>query len=385
MATQTIGVVGAGVMGSEIAHVAAATRHGVVLIDIDDGAIARGVAHIAAINARRVERGRMSEEEATAIVGRVTTATRHDALRDCDLVIEAAPEILEVKTSLWRSLDAVARPDAILASNTSGLSITSLARATSRPDRVLGLHFFNPASVMRLVEVIRGEDTSDATLAAGMAVTAAFGKAPIAVTECPGFLVNRILVRALSEAYRVVDELGADRPSADSAVVAGGPAPMGPFALGDLIGLDTTLHVQRDLEAHYGERFAAGTSLAATVAAGDLGQKTGAGLLAGRPDTAGDAHGDVVAERYYLGAFDEACRCLEESIAALPDIDRAMQLGAGWEIGPLAWADAGGLDAVHARLTTLSDSTSNRFTPRAALRERRDQGESFITTEETDE
>jgi 3-hydroxyacyl-CoA dehydrogenase len=385
MATQTIGVVGAGVMGSEIAHVAAATGHDVVMVDIDDAAIARGVARISSISARRVERGRMSSDEATAIAGRVTTATRHEALRDCALVIEAAPEILDVKTALWGSLDAVARPDAILASNTSGLSITTLARATSRPDRALGLHFFNPASVMRLVEVIRGTDTSDATLATGMAAVAAFGKEPVAVTECPGFLVNRILVRALTEAYRAAEEFDADRSSADAAVVATGPAPMGPFALGDLIGLDTTLHVQRDLEAHYGDRFAAGTSLAATVAAGDLGQKTGSGFVAGRPETGGDSHGEAVAERYYLGAFDEACRCREESIAAVPDIDRAMQLGAGWETGPLAWADAAGWDAVHARLAALSEITSDRFTPRAALRERRDRGEPFITTQENDE
>ncbi len=368
-------------MGSEIAHVAAAAGHDVVMVDIDQAAVTRGQAHIAGINARRVARGRLSEEAAAAIAARVTSATDHAAISQCDIVIEAAPEVLSLKQELWRSLDAAAKPSAYLASNTSGLSISALASETGRPDRVLGLHFFNPASVMRLVEVIRGENTADETIAAGVAIARAFGKTPVIVAECPGFLVNRILVRALSEAYRYADTVEADRTSADATVVESGPAPMGPFALGDLIGLDTMHHVQSDLAAAYGDRFAAGTSLAAAVAAGHLGQKSGHGLVAGTDDTPGDDNGAAAAERYYLGAFDEACRCLEEGISTLPDIDRAMQLGAGWEFGPLAWADQAGLGNVAARLTKLSDDT--RFTPRSVLTDRIDQGTPFITTEET--
>ena len=381
MSIERIGVIGAGVMGSEIAQVAAASGCGVVMVDVDDAAVMRGMAHIRAIGERRVARGRMTAEQAATISGRVAVAVGIDAIGECDLIIEAGPEVLDLKIALWRAMDAAARPSALLASNTSGLSITTLARATNRPAQVMGLHFFNPASVMRLVEVIRGADTSDATLDAGVAIAERFGKSPVRVQECPGFLVNRILVRALAEAYRHADEIGVDRTAADASVVAHGPAPMGPFALGDLIGLDTTLHVQRDLAAAYGDRFGAGTSLAAEVAAGRLGQKSGAGFVTGREPGTPDPDGVAVAERYYLGAFDEACRCLEEGIAALPDIDLAMQLGTGWSAGPLSWADDRGLSATADELTQLVGVAGERFTPRDPLRERAAHGTTFTHTE----
>lgn len=378
MGFESVGVIGAGVMGSEIAQVAASAGCDVVLVDIDDAAVARGTAHIRSIGSRRVDRGRMEPAEAEAILARVHGATDLAAIGECDVIIEVAPEILELKRDLWRRIDAAAAPSAVLASNTSGLSITTLARETTRPERVLGLHFFNPASVMRLVEVIRGEDSSDAVVAEGVAIAKHLGKVPVEVVECPGFLVNRILVRALGEAYAHADEIGADRATADTAVVDAGPAPMGPFALGDLIGLDTTLHVQRDLNAAYGERFTAGTSLAAEVAAGRLGQKSGAGFVTGVDGGPADELGPAIAERYYLGALDEACRCLEEGIAALPDIDVAMQLGAGWTAGPFAWADGGGLAAVSRRLDTLADVAGERFAPREPLTSRASAGRTFI-------
>lgn len=382
MRFESVGVIGAGVMGSEIAQVAAAAGCDVVLVDIDDAAVARGVEHIRSIGARRVDRGRMLPDEAEAILARVRGATDLAAIGACDVIVEVAPEILELKRDLWRRIDAAAAPGAVLASNTSGLSITTLARETSRPERVLGLHFFNPASVMRLVEVIRGEDSTEAVVEQGVAIATRLGKVPVRVVECPGFLVNRILVRALGEAYAHADELGADRPSADAAVVESGPAPMGPFALGDLIGLDTTLHVQRDLHAAYGERFAAGTSLAVEVAAGRLGQKSGAGFVAGVDAGQADELGPAIAERYYLGALDEACRCLEEGIGALPDIDIAMRLGAGWATGPLAWADAAGLPEVSRRLAVMAGEAGARFTPREPLTTRATSGRTFLDDRE---
>ena len=381
MGFESIGVIGAGVMGSEIAQVAAAAGCEVVLVDIDDAAVARGIEHIRSIGARRVDRGRMSAEDAEAILSRVRGAIDIAEIGGCDVIVEVAPEILDLKRDLWRRIDAAAKPGAILASNTSGLSITTLARETARPAHVLGLHFFNPASVMRLVEVIRGEDSADEVVDEGVAVATRLGKVPVRVVECPGFLVNRILVRALGEAYRHADELGADRPTADAAVVALGPAPMGPFALGDLIGLDTALHVQRDLQAAYGDRFAAGTSLADQVAGNRLGQKSGAGFVTGVAPGAPDDLGPAIAERYYLGALDEACRCLEEAVAALPDIDVAMQLGAGWSDGPLACADAEGLPAVAARLEALAADTGERFTPREPLATRAAAGRTFLDAE----
>ena len=203
----------------------------------------------------------------------------------------------------------------------------------------MGLHFFNPASVMKLVEVIRGETTSEATMIAAEDLARALGKVPVRVRECPGFLVNRILVRALVEAYRHAAELGADLAAADRAVVEDGPAPMGPFALGDLIGLDTLGHIQRDLEHAYGERFGDGGEIGRRVDAGRLGRKTGAGFYDGdAPDTAADAAGREVAARYYASALDEARRCVEEQIADPADVDVAMRHGCGWETGPLEWA-----------------------------------------------
>ena len=175
-------------------------------------------------------------------------------------------------------------------------------------------------------------------------------------------------MRALAEAYRRAEETGADRAAADAAVVAAGPAPMGPFALGDLIGLDTMDHVQRDLEAAYGYRFAAGAALGRLVAEGRLGQKSGSGFHPGpAPQAVPDDAGRDVAERYQLGALDEACRCLEEGIAPADDIDVALRLGAGWSAGPFAWADGEGLDAVRARLEALAAAAGPRFTPRDAL------------------
>jgi len=343
MSVERIGVVGAGVMGSEIAFAAAQVGISVALRDVERSLIDRGIAHVRAIAERRVARGRMTPDEAEALVARVVPAEAESDLAGCGLVIEAVTEVMDVKRSVFAALDAATAPQTILASNTSGLSISELARATSRPDRVLGLHFFNPASTMKLVEVIRGDATSDATAAAASDLVRRLGKTPVAVAECPGFLVNRVLVRALCEAYRRASEGGVDLAAADAAVVSGGPAPMGPFALGDLIGLDTLAHVQRDLASAYGARFDDGGLLAAQVAAGRLGAKSGEGLLAGRGSepAPGDDAGDI-GDLYYQGALDEARRCLEEAVASPDDLDLAIRLGAGWSEGPLAWAGSEG-------------------------------------------
>ncbi len=284
-------VLGAGVMGSEIAQAAAAGGVEVVLLDSDPAALERGVAHVAAIGERRVQRGRLSAEDAQAILGRISPTVDAAELADCDLAIEAVPEILDVKREVFRVLDAALPRGALLASNTSGLSITALAAETSRPELVVGLHFFNPASVMKLVEVIRGEATSEATMAAAEDLARALGKVPVRVRECPGFLVNRILVRALVEAYWHSAELGADLASADRAVVEGGPAPMGPFALGDLIGLDTLGHIQRDLEQAYGERFADGGEIGRRVRRGSTRKEVGSRLLRRRRPGGGRGRG----------------------------------------------------------------------------------------------
>jgi 3-hydroxyacyl-CoA dehydrogenase len=378
MPIEQIGVVGAGVMGSEIAHVAAGAGKRVILRDVDEAALERGLAHVRDLGERAVRSGRMSRADAAALIARIDTVTDDEALARCDLVVEAVTERLDVKRDVFRRLDEAVKPDAILASNTSGLSITAIGRETGRPDQVIGLHFFNPASVMKLVEVIRGEDTSPATMEAGQALARELRKTPVPVVECPGFLVNRILVRAMAEAFRRAAEIGAAPITADASVAVTGPAPMGPFALADLIGLDTMDHIQRGLEEAYGERFADGGQMAAQVAQGRLGLKSGAGFYVGKaPRGSTSEEGRDVARRYYLGALVEACLCLEESIASLPDIDLAMQLGAGWKIGPLAWADSTGLRLLAQRLENLRRDAGGRFAPPASLVERAGAGRLF--------
>lgn len=370
-----VGVLGAGLMGSEIAQAVASSGVPVTVVDIDPAALERAMAHIAAIGERRVAKGRLSTDDASAISARVTPAGDMQAFAGCDVIIEAVPEVMDLKRSLWRQIGAVAPSDALLASNTSGLSITELGRESGAGNRTIGLHFFNPASVMRLVEVVRGNDTDDATVARGTALVQHLGKVPVGVRECPGFLVNRILVRAFAEAFRHARRVAPEWTSeematADAAAVGEGPAPMGPFTLADLVGIDTLAHIRRDLETAYGERFFDGGMVDPLVAAGRLGAKTGGGFYDGStPEATPDDKGRAVAERYYLGALHEACLCLEEGIAALPDIDVAMRLGCGWEQGPLEWADSHGPSAIAARMAELGASEPRLAVP-SALAER---------------
>ena len=337
---ETVGIVGAGVMGAEIALVAAQSGMDVVLRDVDAAAIERGLAHARSVGERQVAKGRADAGELAEALARITAAGSDDALGACTVAIEVVTESMEVKRAVFARLDAALPAGALIASNTSGLSITELAAVTGRPERVLGLHFFNPPSVMRLVEVVRGERTSAETAEAGVALARSMGKTPVAVAECPGFLVNRVLVRAMAAAYRTAAREGADAATADAAVVAAGPAPMGPFALGDLIGLDTLASIGADLERAYGERFSDGGVLAPMVAAGRLGRKSGDGFLAaGAQAGAEDAAARAAAAAYYAEAVDEARRCRDEGVAGPEDIDTALRLGAGWSEGPLAWSD----------------------------------------------
>ena len=332
---RSIGIIGAGTMGCEIAHVAAIAGMDVLVSDADAEHAAMGRDRALALGARLVERGRLEEADAHAAAGRIHPVGSVADLAPVDVVIEAVPEDLALKTAVHRQLDDVVRPDALVATNTSGLSVTALADATRSPGRVIGLHFFNPASVMSLVEVIAGAATSEDTVSRAITLAGDLGKTPVRVRECPGFVVNRVLVRAMAEAYRASAGAPVEREGADRAVVDGGPAPMGPFALGDLVGLDVLESIRGDLEAAYGDRFADAGTLAPLVAAGHLGRKSGGGLL---PGTGGGGSGaePVVAAVYYAAALDEARRLADEGVAAPDDIDLAMRLGAGWTQGPLA-------------------------------------------------
>lgn len=322
-------------MGAEIAHVASVAGIDVLLADADAERARAGRDRAVAIGARRVHRGRLDAALAAAAAERITAVAGIAELAGVDAVIEAVPEDLALKTRVHADIDAAVRPDALVATNTSGLSVTALADATAHPSRLVGLHFFNPASTMRLVEVIAGAATDEAVVGRAVQLAEELGKVPVRVRECPGFVVNRVLVRAMAEAYRAAAGAPADRVTADAMVVEGGPAPMGPFALGDLVGLDVLESIRADLEAAYGDRFADAGTLAPLVAAGRLGRKTGGGLVPATDPTPTGTE-PVVAAVYYAAALDEARRLADEGVASPDDIDLAMRLGAGWEQGPLA-------------------------------------------------
>jgi 3-hydroxyacyl-CoA dehydrogenase len=279
-------VVGAGVMGGEIAQVIASAGVPVVLKDVEPRLVDAGLAEARQVTERRlgklVKDGRLAPEQADAqrdeLLGRITPTTGYEPFGDVDFVVEAVPERMEVKHDVFSELDAVTPGHAVLASNTSGLSITQIADATSRPDKVCGFHFFWPASVMRLVEVVAGEETSPDTLQTAANFAQAIRKTAIRCEECPGFVVNRILASTASEVWRYQEETGIDPEVIDRFMVESKLVPMGPFYLADMSGLDTTAKVARDMRDAYGERFFVHRGMEERVARGELGQKSGRGF-----------------------------------------------------------------------------------------------------------
>jgi 3-hydroxyacyl-CoA dehydrogenase len=279
-------VVGAGTMGGEIAQVIASAGVPVVLKDVEQKFVDQGLD-----KAREVTQGQLgslvSKEKITQddadrqleeTLGRITGATEYDGFGDVDFVVEAVPERMEIKQSVFADLDVVTPGHAVLSSNTSSLSISEMGEATSRPDKVVGFHFFYPASVMRLIEVIEGEETSEGTLQTASNFAQAIRKTAVRCGEVPGFVVNRILNSAVSEVWRTVDDEELDYKEVDKAVQESKTAPMGPYFLADLLGLDTVLHVAKHLRDSYGDRFYVSPKMQELVEAGNLGQKTGEGF-----------------------------------------------------------------------------------------------------------
>lgn len=271
-------VVGAGTMGGEIAQTIANAGIPVVLKDVDQKFVDLGLDKARSLWQSRVDAGKLDPAELEGRMGLITGTTDYGPFSDVDFVVEAVPERMAIKQVVFSELDEVTPGHAILASNTSSLSVSEMGEATSRPDMVLGFHFFYPASVMRLVEVIEGEETSPETVQAAMNFATAIRKTPIRCGEAPGFVVNRILNSAVSELWRVQEETGTPIPDLDRIVQESDAAPMGPFFLADLLGLDTVLHVAEYLEQAYGDRFFVHQQMRELVAAGDLGAKTGKGF-----------------------------------------------------------------------------------------------------------
>ncbi len=280
MEIKTVGVLGAGSMGNGIAQVAAQAGYKVVMRDIEERFVENGLKAIDKFLTKSVEKGKMTAEQKTEILGRIKGTTRMEDLRDVDFVIEAVFEDLELKKSVFKQLDELTRSNVVLTTNTSSMSITEISMATKRPEKVAGMHFFNPAPLMKLVEVIRGYHTSDETVQLVMEMSRKFGKEPVEVKkDTPGFIVNRLLMPHFVEAVKMAEEGVASIEDIDKAVKLGLNYPMGPFELMDLTGIDIGLHVIEYLykELNKESKWSVPTLLRSMVRAGRLGRKTGAG------------------------------------------------------------------------------------------------------------
>jgi 3-hydroxybutyryl-CoA dehydrogenase len=275
MNLRKIGVIGAGTMGHGIAQACATSGLDVVLVDIQESAVLHGLAAVATSLDRLMKKDKLTAEDKDAALGRIHGTTDYDALSDCDLIVEAATENPRIKDQILKDVDARAKPEAILASNTSSISVTKLAAVTSRPDRFLGIHFFNPVPMMALVELVRGLQTSDATVAAAELFAKGLGKVPIVVRNSPGFVVNRILCPMINEAVFVLQEGLASAEEIDAGMRLGCSHPIGPLALADLIGLDVMLAVMEVFFHDFNDsKYRPAPLLREMVAAGYLGRKT---------------------------------------------------------------------------------------------------------------
>ncbi len=281
---ESITVIGAGTMGSGIAHVCALAGLQVTLVDAEPAALERGVGTISRNMARQLRKGHLTATERDAALARIEPGNSLAGAAGADLVIEAVPEVAELKGRIFAELDALAPQHAVLASNTSSISITEIGARTGRPEKVVGMHFMNPVPVMRLVEIIRGLRTDDATTEAVMDLSRKLGKTPVEVRDFPGFVSNRVLMPMINEAVFALMEGVADAPAIDTVMTLGMNHPMGPLALADFIGLDTCLNILEVLHREIGDdRYRPCPLLRQYVAAGWLGRKTGRGFHAYPP------------------------------------------------------------------------------------------------------
>jgi 3-hydroxyacyl-CoA dehydrogenase/enoyl-CoA hydratase/3-hydroxybutyryl-CoA epimerase len=389
-----VGVVGAGTMGAQIAQVVSFAGIPVVLTDVNEALAQRGVETIRRIYQVRVDKGKMTAEQLEQKMLLVTPAAGLDALKDVDIAIEAASEDMRVKKHIFQELDRICPPSAILATNTSALPISALCAATSRPAKVIGLHFFNPAYAMPLVEVIPGVATDQQTIDDSVGFAESLRKAPIVVKECAGFLVNRLLMPYLNEAIHCLQEGLGTLKQMDQDMTAFG-MPMGPFSLLDSVGLDISCEVARVLHRSYGPRMAPAVLLEEMVKAGRLGIKSGQGFYAYEGVDAAEAEqqlekmiqavGSSTKEdgarsnrsRLLLAMINEAVTALQEGVASARDIDLAMMAGTGFPTdkeGPLHYADQIGIDQVVQQLEELSQAVGPRFWPAPMLRRMVDAG-----------
>jgi 3-hydroxyacyl-CoA dehydrogenase len=379
-------VIGAGAMGAEIAQVISFSGLPVVLKDVDQAAVDKGLGTIRKIYQRRVDRGKMTTDELEKKMMLVTGATSNDSLKDADLVVEAVPEKLALKQQIFKELDQLLPESSMIASNTSSLSISALGGVTKRPHKVVGMHFFYPAHIMKLVEVIPGLETSEETIADILSFAESLRKLPVRVNECPGFLVNRILMPYLNEAAYCMQEGAATPKQIDEAMVEFG-FPMGPFTLVDNLGFDVCKEVVNVLLDAYGSRMQPAPIWEGMAKLKRLGVKNGAGFYlygdrAGQPDT--ELQGllqsykssqptptKFTPHRLVLPMINETIRCLDEHVCTAADADLSIIAGLGFPQargGILHYADEVGLDKVLAELEGFTKMFGERFWPSPLLK-----------------
>lgn len=385
-----IGIIGCGTMGRGIAQVAAAHGHTVRAVDSHAAAREQAAAYLDDIATRLVAKGKMSDAEAAALIGRIRFSDDMGALADCGLVIEAVVERLDVKRTLFERLEDTVAPEAILASNTSSLSIAAISGALRSPGRFLGIHFFNPAPVMKLVEIVPGVATAAETVAAARAIIDGWGKVSVIARDTPGFIVNRVARPFYGEALRILDEGIADAATIDWAMTELGGFRMGPFTLMDFIGNDINFAVTESVFTafYYDPRYRPSFTQKRLVEAGRLGRKSGLGFYdyrdgAANPEPVRNAAlGETVLERVRAMLINEAVDALFWGIASAADIDRAMRFGVNYPRGLLAWADELGAARVFHTLRDLQERYGeDRYRPSPLLRRHAEDGAPFITPE----
>jgi 3-hydroxyacyl-CoA dehydrogenase/enoyl-CoA hydratase/3-hydroxybutyryl-CoA epimerase len=383
-----VGVVGGGFMGAEIAQVVTYAGLPVVVKDIDQKQLDLARETVEGIYRRRVDKGKMTVGQVQEKLDLIEYTLNYDEFADVDIVIEAVPEVMKIKQQVYKELDEVCPPDTIFASNTSALSITEMGAMTNRPHRMIGMHFFSPAHVMKLVEVVPTPATDQDSTDTVEQFTQELRKIPVIVRECPGFLVNRLLMAYLNEAVLALEEGAATAEEIDEALGSSGFGwPMGPFFLMDMVGIDVCYHTGEYLYSQYGERVNPAKLFNELMEAKRFGQRVGVGFyvysdveaepletIIQRVQETGDVqtgtHFSV--DRLMMAFLNEAARCAEEEIANVNDIDMAciagigMQVNQGGELvrmGPLEYMDGVGLDLILEKLEALEEEFGPRFHP----------------------
>ncbi len=381
-----VGVVGAGTMGAGIAQVAAEAGHEVHLVDANPDALKGAESNLHRIMNRLVEKGRRTKAEAESAMGRITYSAGLTSMSDCGLVIEAIVENLEIKQSVFKELESIVSRDCILASNTSSLSIASIAGVCELPSRVIGIHFFNPAPLMKLVEIIPAIQTSDATLSSAKTLVEAWGKLTVVAKDTPGFIVNRVARPFYSEALRIYDEGLADIPTIDWAMTELGGFRMGPFTLMDYIGNDINYEVTQSVwtACYYEPRYKPSFTQKRLVEAGYLGRKSGRGYYEYGDNAVvptpkkNEEFGQDILSRIVMMLMNEAAEALHWGVASRDDIDLAMTKGVNYPKGLLRWADEVGIHWIVETLDRCFDEyREERYRCSSLLRTMARKGQHF--------